>query len=150
MPKKKQPTVPELLAQLGEAKNQKTEAYKYYASLAAREGELKQAVQETLLALGLKSAKSVDGRFTASIANRPGISIKDEKAAIAWLKEENLDLDYYTGLKAAPFKQLAELKLQETGEIVPGTEQTTSEYLTFRENKPKEKEAKNAKEVKTA
>ena len=144
MPKQKQLTVPQLLEKLGEVRSQKQEAYEYAGSLASREGELKLQVQETLSALGLKTAKTQDGRFTAGITTRPTLKVIDETAAIKWLKAEKLDVELYTGLKTVMFKSLAEAKLKETGEIVPGTQQETVEYLSFRENKPKETGAKNA------
>lgn len=138
--------IPELLEQLAEARKARMEAGEYYGSVKEREEELKIKVEAALKETGLKSAKTSDGRFGATIAERPNIAIVDEKKAIKWLKAEKLDLDYYTGIKTMPFKSLVESKLKETGEIVPGTEMTMTEYITFRENKPKEPKDAEAKQ----
>ena len=135
-------TIPQLLAELAKVRSERAAVGLQYGQLRDKEGELKTAVEQALRGVGLKSAKTEDGLFSASIVTKPLIRVSDEKQVVAWLKKNQPDDwdTYYVGLKLAPFKTLAESMLKHTGEMVPGTEMTESEYINFRENKPKETE----------
>lgn len=134
---KQQTTIPELMLSLGKAKQQREAAYRVLQEAKEIEDNYKALLHERLIEIGLKTAKTQDGRFTASLSQRTNLKVVDEAKAIDWLKQNKLDIDFYTGLKTAEFKSLADARLKETGEIPPGTEQVTSESLSFRENKPK-------------
>lgn len=134
--------IPEILERLAEVRTAKAEVKSKLDSIQAVESELRDEVFEELQKVGLKSAKTSDGRFGATITERAQVQLIDEAKAIEWIKKNRLGVEHYTGLKWTAFKPLAEKSLMETGEIVPGTQASKIEYISFRENKPKEKEKK--------
>ncbi len=124
----------EILEQLGTIKQQGAEVYKAYKVLKDKEDSLKNDLLTVLKSTGLKSAKG--DAFTASIAETPTIVIKDEAAAMEWLKNSpNVESDFYIGIKKIEFNGLAKQMLKETGELADGTDVEIRESLSIRANK---------------
>jgi hypothetical protein len=71
----------------------------------------------------------------SSSAPRKSIMISDELAVQQWLTDNDFDLAEYYKLDNTRVKAAAESALKETGELVPGIEVTTNEYLTIKEAK---------------
>lgn len=127
-------TTKDLLEELGSVKKQANKLYKEYKNLLVIEAGLKQELILNLQEIGLKSIKGE--KYSASISSRPNITVQSETAVIEWLKEApNIEADAYIGLKVTPLKGLALQILKETGEVVPGTEYSSTESLTIKENK---------------
>lgn len=123
--------LPELMKELGTIRAKKDAIYHEFEQWRGREQELREVIMAELQAAGLKSAKSDD--YTASIATKPRIRLRDERAAIDWLQNTpNVEADHYIGIKMTMFEPLALTALKETGEIVPGTELENNEYLSVR------------------
>lgn len=123
----------DLVAALGDARAKASAAYDTYKTLKAIEDDIRESLYAELQSSGLRSAKGDD--FTASIAQKPTVVIKDEQAAMDWLKEApDVETDVYIGLKATEFQSLAKSVLKGTGEIIPGTEIQIRESLAIKSN----------------
>ena len=127
-------TLSELLQKLGENKQESAKYYGKYKELKEQEDALKFELTDMLHEMGLKTAKG--DLFTASIAEKPTIVIKNEKEVVEWLKNTpNIESDFYIGLKANEFKKMATVMLKDTGELANGTEVIVNESLSIRSNK---------------
>lgn len=95
---------------------------------------------ELLLALRedhLKSAKTA--YYTATITRKSGVVITNEQLVVDWLKtNKEVDETQYIGLKRTQFNPLATVLYNNTGELVPGTALTESEFITMKPAKKKE------------
>ena len=126
--------ISELIEALGHNKQAASEAYKAYKQIKNIEAELKEELVAELEKIGLKSAKG--DKFQASITDKPDIVVTHEPSVLEWLKNEpNVEEDAYIGLKTTNFKTLARQILKETGEVVPGTDLTSTQIVTIRSNK---------------
>jgi hypothetical protein len=129
------------LYKLYKAKEAENLAWKTLDGFKQSTEAAKNEVYAELKSLGIKSAKTDDG-FTAVIANRVNIAIKHEPSVIDWIRNNpDLEADVYIGLKKSAFDPIARTILKSTGEVVPGTEIETVEYLSPRFPK----ETKNGK-----
>jgi hypothetical protein len=129
-----------LVSALGESRKASSNAYEAYKELKGIEDQARYELEAMLREMGLKSAKGQD--FTASIAEKPTIIIKNEADIIDWLQNTpDVESDRYIGLKQTEFKSLAQAMLKGTGEVVPGTEVEVRESLSIRANKKQEAKA---------
>ena len=127
-------TVSELIGHIGQNKKRQAEAYREYKDLKEIEEVWKNELMRKLQEVGLKSAKGE--KYSASISSRTDIVVTHEQSVLDWIKETpNIEADAYIGLKKTEFKTLAKTLLKDTGEVVPGTELTTIESITVKENK---------------
>ena len=124
----------DIMADLLVAKHNSQSAYEVYKACKETENSLREELMETLNENQLKSAKDASTGTTATIATKIGIDIKDEKKVIDWIKNQpTLDADLYIGLIKSRFEGIAKTWLQQSGELVPGTELQEIEYLTVKE-----------------
>lgn len=131
---KEEPTLSELVDQLGELKREANAHYSAYKDMQVHIAELSGLLQAKLELVGLRSAKSA--KYGASISQRTNVVVTSEVAVKEWLlNEPNIEHDFYIGLKLTPFKQLANQVLKETGEVIPGTEREIKETITIKANK---------------
>jgi hypothetical protein len=129
-----------LVSALGESRKASSNAYEAYKELKGIEDQARYELEAMLREMGLKSAKGQD--FTASIAEKPTIIIKNEADIIDWLQNTpDVESNRYIGLKQTEFKSLAQAMLKGTGEVVPGTEVEVRESLSIRANKKQEAKA---------
>lgn len=109
--------------------------------LAPLEAQVKPLVEELEIAkLALiqvmqqsksKRTEAVDGYYVVR-SERKTVSIADEPAVTEWLEQNNFDLSEYFKLDTVRVKAAAESALKETGELVPGVEVSSIEYLTIK------------------
>lgn len=126
--------VSELVDQLGILSTEGKALYKKYKALKEQEDSLRTDLYQTLQSSGLKSAKT--NAYNAVISVKTDVLVQHEQSILNWLKTApDVEADAYIGLKKTEFKTLAKQVLKETGEVIPGTELSTSEVLTIRENK---------------
>jgi hypothetical protein len=78
----------------------------------------------------LKSWKTNTGSF--SLVSKFDIRIEDEARVIEELTARNISGLVIPKIDTIRFKQIASLMLQETGEILPGTECIKTEYISIR------------------
>jgi hypothetical protein len=127
-------TVSELLEELGTVKGKANGYYKSYKELKDQEDALKAELQFKLKDLGTKTFKG--DHYTASIAEKPTVIIKDEEALMGWLQNTpNVESDFYIGVKKTEFQTLAKQMLKESGELADGTEVEVRESLSIRSTK---------------
>lgn len=127
--------IPKLIEAYASAKLATKSAYEAAKSTAMVEQEVKQKLDEALVAIGTKTFKTPDGRFTAFYTKRSNVTVIDEARVLEWIAENKLDASVYIGLKASAFVPVAKEALKTTGEIVPGTAVVESESLSLKENK---------------
>lgn len=124
----------EILKKLSKAKENTQQAYASYAEARDAMELIKDELTAELKSQGLKSAKTDD--FVASIVDKTSIQINHEASVIDWLKHQpDLEPDLYIGVKKQAFEPMAKLMLKNTGEVIPGTDIKTSEYLAVRKVK---------------
>lgn len=93
----------------------------------------KQLLMDKLAEIGLKSAKNDE--LTVSIVSKPYFKVLDQTAAMDWLKDEpEVDERVYikTIVDSKALEGLAKEVLKKTGEIIPGSEFVSSEYMSVR------------------
>src|SRR5690606_29290920 len=99
-----------------------------------KEEQAKAQLMAMLTDTGLKSAKGE--KYSASISSRSDVVVTHEQSVIEWLKTTpDVEADAYIGLKVTPFKTLAKEILKTTGEVITGTDLTTIESISIKENK---------------
>lgn len=127
-------TIPELMSELGLARENSQYYYREYRAAKEAEEGLRAELDAKLRSEGLRSAKN--DYYIASITSKPLIKITDERAAINWLERQpDIETDLYIGLKKTAFDGLVKAALKTDGEVVPGTELENNEYLTIKEVK---------------
>lgn len=126
-------TVPQLISLVGQSAVQNRTLYKQYTESKEQEYQARAILQEKLRESGMLSAKTEN--YMVSITKKSDVNVIDDKAAIAWMRDRKLDLNYYVGLKKTEFKTMARAMLKETGEVAGGTEVVETESLSIRENK---------------
>lgn len=109
--------------------------------LAPLEAQMKPLIEElevTKIALiqAMQQSKSkrteaVDGYYVVR-AERKTVNITDEPAVTEWLQENEFDLSEYFKMDTVRVKAAAESALKETGELIPGVEVSSTEYLTVK------------------
>lgn len=92
---------------------------------------LKLAVMSQMQAQRSKRTESMGGYYVVR-AERKGVQITDEGEVMKWLVENGLALDDYLKLDPTRVKGAVESAMKETGEIVPGVEVTTTEYVSIK------------------
>lgn len=109
----------------------------------AKVDPLKQELDELKFELQLEMQQSQSkrteayGGVYAVRAVRTNIRVADELALTAWLEDTMFDTTAYYKLDEPKIKALAEAKLKEDGEIVPGLEAVETEYVSIKEVKEK-------------
>lgn len=78
-----------------------------------------------------KRTEAVDGYYVVR-AERKSLSITDDSAVTEWLQDNGFELGEYFKLDTTRVKAAAESALKETGELVPGIEVNSTEYLTVK------------------
>ena len=126
-------TIPQLISLVGQSTVQNRALYRQYKESKEQEDQARALLQSKLQEEGMLSAKTEN--YVVSIAKKTDVNVIDDKAAIAWMRDRKLDLNYYVGLKKTEFKTMARAMLKETGEVAGGTEIVESESLSIRENK---------------
>ena len=126
-------TIPQLISLVGQSTVQNRALYGQYKESKEQEDQARALLQSKLQEEGMLSAKTEN--YVVSIAKKTDVNVIDDKAAIAWMRERKLDLNYYVGLKKTEFKTMARAMLKETGEVAGGTEVVEIESLSIRENK---------------
>ena len=123
-----------LIDQYGRQKAEANKMYADYKNFLVEVEHTRKLLQAELESSGLRSAKSKD--YSVSTVTRPVIEITNEQQAINWLKDmPNIEYDLYIGLKTTSFKKLALELLKQTGEVIEGTEYSTNESITVKDNK---------------
>lgn len=126
--------LPDLMNKLAQARKASQDAYEAYRMHKTIEDGVRDELEAKLRSEGLKSAKNDD--YIVSIATRPIIQIRSESMVIDWLRRQpDIEPDLYIGVKKTQFDTLARMALKATGEIVPGTEIETNEYLSIKQVK---------------
>lgn len=124
----------DLLELLARAKHNYAEADRVAKECKQELADLKQLVADALVDTGLKSAKTDD--LTVSMVQKPAFKVTDERALINYIDDEpTLDLRSYLRLDLRSVDTLAREALHKNGEVIPGGEIVTSEYLSIKENK---------------
>jgi len=125
-------TIPQLISLVGQSAVQNRNLYKQYNESKGQEAQARALLKTKLQEEGMLSAKTE--QYAVSITKKPDVNVVDDKAAIAWMRERKLDLNYYVGLKKTEFKTMARAMLKETGEVAGGTEVVEIESLSITEN----------------
>lgn len=124
----------ELMADLLVAKHNTKSAYEVYKACKDVENALREELMQLLNDNKLKSAKDASSGAVATIATKLAIEIKDEEKVIEWIKQQpTLDPKTYIGLIKTKFDGIARTWLQQSGELVPGTELQENDYLSVKE-----------------
>lgn len=96
--------------------------------------ELEQAKLDLMTAMQQgksKRTETVNGYYVIR-AERKTVAIADQGAVEGWLVDNGHDLDQYKKLDTTRVKAAAESAMKENGEIVPGIEVNSTEYLTIK------------------
>lgn len=111
------------------------------SQLAPLEAQMKPLIEEleiTKIALiqtmqqsKSKRTEAVDGYYVVR-AERKTLNITDDSAVTEWLQDNGFDLGEYFKLDSARVKAAAESAMKENGEIIPGIEVNSTEYLTVK------------------
>lgn len=126
--------IKDLLAELARSKHNFAQADKIAKECKAELDAAKQMVADKLADLGLKSAKNDD--LTVSMVSKPSFRVIDQEAVINWLEDEpTVDSRQYIRVDARGVEALAKEALKSTGELIPGGEFVSSEYLSVKESK---------------
>jgi len=126
--------IKDLLTELSRSKHNYQQADRIAKECKAEYDAAKQMVADGLAKLGLKSAKNDD--LTVSIVSKPSFKVLDQDALIHWLEDEpGIDARAYIRVDARGVEALAKQALKENGELIPGGEFMSSEYLTVKEAK---------------
>lgn len=95
---------------------------------------VKFAIMAHMQATRSKRTEAVNGFYVVR-AERKNVNIADEELVTSWLLDQGFDLSEYTKLDTTRVKSAAESAMKENGEIVPGVEVSSTEYLTIKEAK---------------
>jgi len=126
----------DIVRSLGLARKTTQSAYKDYQFYKHLEDALREELETLLYVMDLRSAKGED--YTASIAEKPTVVVRDEAAIVDWLQNTpDVEYDQYVGLKRAEFRSLADSMLKNTGEQIPGTEVEVRKSLRITANRRK-------------
>ena len=99
--------------------------------------ELEQSKFQLMTAMQEGRSRRTDavGGYFVIRAERKSLNVTDELEVRNWLGDNGFDINEFYKLDTARVKATAESALKETGELVPGTEVTSTEYLTIKEAK---------------
>lgn len=123
-------TIPEYMESIGKLRSEIATEYEKLQEKRSKLEDLKNELQVELEAIGLKSAKAED--FTAAIVSKPKIIVTHKESVIDWLRTNpDVEPDQYITLDLLAFKPLAKAWLKKTGEVIPGTDTTITEYLSL-------------------
>lgn len=95
---------------------------------------LREAAQYEMLAKGVKSTLPVKG-FSLVLSERNTPVVTDEDAVWSWLQDNVEEPSEYTKLDSAKVVAFAQNWFQETGEIVPGIENQSTQYVSVKKVK---------------
>lgn len=117
------------LARLAELRQAMSEL----GSLKLEFDALKADVLGEMAALKSRRTESVNGIYAVR-AERTDVRVVEPAKVESWLGDNNFELSEYKRLDLTRVTPLVKAALKETGEVVPGTEVTTNEYLTIKES----------------
>jgi hypothetical protein len=129
-----QDTITPLVTRIAELKSQLGPLQAQMKPLVTELEQTKLELIEAMREGRSKRTESINGYY-AIRAERKNINITDESAVSDWLAENDFDLSEYYKLDTVRVKSAAESALKETGELVPGIEVSSTEYLTIKETK---------------
>ncbi len=124
----------EIMADLAQARAAYRDAQEYVRSLYKDVGTYREELEITLREIGLKTASSEDGSFTAFFSKRTNANVFDPNATREWLEQNGHMVNDYFRPDTMRIGMIAKGALKETGEIVPGVELITTESLSLRDN----------------
>ncbi len=104
--------------------------------IGAELDEIKEGILETLKEAKALSYKTETG--TVSITRRQSVRVIDEASVKNWLEVNGFQLDEYTILDKLRTKPILENAVFKNGEVLDGTEITTTEFIALREPTRKE------------
>lgn len=122
---------------LTSVRRQRQRLTKELDKLKEREDKLREQIMFGMHQHGLKSLRN--DHLSASIAQRPRITITNPSEVIIWLETNHYDANEYLRLDARMVESLALGKLKSSGELVEGTSVERIEYVSVKEAK-KEKD----------
>jgi hypothetical protein len=105
-----------------------------YQTIKSRYDELKFDILQEMTASQSKRTESKFGVYAVR-AQRSSVRIIDETIVKNWLAANNFELDSFVRLDPAMVTPVVKTAMKVDGEVVPGTELTTTEYLSIREDK---------------
>lgn len=119
---------------LTQLRDQINTAKEVLKSLQDERDQIQSGIIADMTKAGLKSIKTHSHNF--SITTKKDIKVVDEEAILKELKDRKLYNEYVKPkLDTIAFKLMANSLLKETGEIMEGTEQTETEYMSIKSNK---------------
>lgn len=98
--------------------------------------ELDSLRQDLLLDMQIgksKRTESFNGVYAVRV-EKNDVKVTNSYDVENWLQEEGFDMTEYKRLDMTRVNPLLKAALKEHGELVPGTEVVTSEYITFKED----------------
>lgn len=125
------PPLEDNLTKLSELKAQYDDLAEQLRPIEAEINGLKLVILAQMHDQKSKRTEAINGVY-AIRAERKNVVITDEKAVTQFLTDNGFALDEYLRLDAARIKALADSTLKETGELVPGLQTSTTEYLTIK------------------
>jgi hypothetical protein len=96
--------------------------------------DLKSEIMFDMAASKSKRTESVNGIYAVR-AERTDIKVIDQEQVKQWLTDNEFVIDEYVRLDLTRVSPLVKSALKETGELVPGTEVQTNEYISVKEDK---------------
>lgn len=102
--------------------------------LEAELADLKVQVIDHMQKTSNKRTEAVNGYYVVR-AERKNINVVDELAITDWLQANNFDINSYYSIDKPMIRTTAEQALKVNGEVIPGIEYTSTEYLTIKEVK---------------
>ena len=96
--------------------------------------DIKSEIMFDMAASKSKRSESVNGIYAVR-AERTDIKVIDQEQVKQWLTDNEFAIDEYVRLDLTRVSPLVKSALKETGELVPGTEVQTNEYVSVKEDK---------------
>jgi hypothetical protein len=127
-----QDTITPLVTRIAELKTQLSPLEAQMKPLITELEQTKLELIEAMREGRSKRTESIGGYY-AIRAERKNINITDELVVRNWLGDNGFNINDYYKLDTARVKSTAESALKENGEIVPGIEVSSTEYLTIKE-----------------
>lgn len=133
-------SVVEIMNDLSDTRDLANETYAYFKSLKATEEGYRQELDAKLREMGLREAKTSDGKLTAYFSKRKQVRVFDPEQVRKWLKEHNfIENDYFVPNTRALATLNTSAKKQ-LNEDIAGIEVVENEALSLKDNS-KKKEA---------
>ena len=104
-----------------------------FSAVKSRYDELKFNILQEMTTSQSKRTESKFGVYAVR-AQRSSLRIVDQAELRAWLVKNAFDLNNYMRLDTEAVTPVVKAAMKVDGEVVPGTELTTTEYLSIRED----------------